>query len=210
MTKIWYDCEFIEDGRTIDLISIGMVDEIGRSLYLINGDNDIISRAYEHPWLQENVIPSLPVKLSGVGMFWEWDHSHPDWPCVVPVLAPAGVDKDRFSIAGTVASFIQTAPDPELWAYYGAYDHVVLCQLWGPMIDLPEGIPMWTNDIKQECMRLGNPRLPQQLSGEHNALNDARHNRAMHQFLIAQDIRLTTQLIERHTAQRTIKDNPQA
>jgi hypothetical protein len=72
---------------------------------------------------------------------------------------------------------------PQLWAWYGAYDHVALCQLWGRMIDLPKGVPMWTNDLKQECERLGNPQVPQQASGEHNALADARHNRVIDEFL---------------------------
>ena len=42
---------------------------------------------------------------------------------------------------------------------------------------------MWTNDLKQECERVGNPRMPEQESGEHNALADARHVRAMAAFL---------------------------
>ena len=53
------------------------------------------------------------------------------------------------------------------------------------MIDLPEGVPMWTNDLKQECARLGDPRVPEQGPGEHNALADARHNRDIAEFLAA-------------------------
>lgn len=51
------------------------------------------------------------------------------------------------------------------------------------MIDLPTGIPMWTNDIQQECQRLGNPQMPEQPAGIHNALADARHNLVRAQFL---------------------------
>ncbi|MEI5032456.1 hypothetical protein RB201_04450 [Streptomyces sp. S1A(2023)] len=51
------------------------------------------------------------------------------------------------------------------------------------MIDLPTGIPMWTNDLRQEAERLGNPQLPEQPSGVHNALADARHNLVRAQFL---------------------------
>jgi len=162
---ICYDTEFIEDGRTIDLISIGMIAEDGRELYLINSDPRVISRAIEHDWLRENVVPSLPVKLSGIGLLWDWDQDHPDWPAV----------KMRERIAVEAQRFILAAPDPSLWAWYGAYDHVALCQLWGRMIDLPKGCPMWTNDLKQEAERLGNPALPS-LSAitEHNALDDAR------------------------------------
>lgn len=37
-----------------------------------------------------------------------------------------------------------------LYGYYSAYDHVVLCQLFGKMIDLPKSFPMYTIDLKQE------------------------------------------------------------
>ncbi len=54
--KIWFDTEFIEDGSTIDLISIGMVREDGRSLYFQNDACDL-NRA--STWVKENVFPSL-------------------------------------------------------------------------------------------------------------------------------------------------------
>jgi hypothetical protein len=47
------------------------------------------------------------------------------------------------------------------------------------MIGLPKGVPMWTNDLRQEAERLGNPDLPEQAEGEHNALADALHNVAI-------------------------------
>jgi len=171
--KIWYDTEFIEDGHTIGLISIGMVAEDGRELYLVTDETPVISRAFEHSWLREHVIPSLPVRPSGIGAFWDWDRDHSDWLAV----------NSRFTIAARVRDFILATPDPQLWAWYGAYDHVALCQLWGRAIDLPKGVPMWTNDLKQEAERLGNPKVPEQASGEHNALADARHNRAIDEFL---------------------------
>lgn len=86
-------------------------------------------------------------------------------------------------IRNQVREFIQATPDPELWAWYAAYDHVALAQLFGRMIDLPDGVPMWTNDLKQEAERLGNPQMPEQAEGHHNALSDARHNLAMDRHL---------------------------
>jgi hypothetical protein len=75
---------------------------------------------------------------------------------------PDGVDMHRDNIS--------------MWAYYGAYDHVRLAQIWGRMIDLPVHVPMLTHDLKSETMRLGNPEIPKQPSGEHNALDDTVHN----------------------------------
>jgi hypothetical protein len=44
------------------------------------------------------------------------------------------------------------------------------------MSDLPDGIPMFTLDLKQEHVRQGSPELPKQDSNEHHALADARYN----------------------------------
>lgn len=54
--KIFFDTEFIEDGKTIDLISIGMVRDDGEELYLENRECNL-SRA--SPWVTENVLPYL-------------------------------------------------------------------------------------------------------------------------------------------------------
>lgn len=37
----------------------------------------------------------------------------------------------------------------EFYGYYSAYDHVLLCSLFGTMMDLPKGFPMYTHDLKQ-------------------------------------------------------------
>jgi hypothetical protein len=177
--KIFYDTEFLEDGHTIDLISIGLVAEDGRQLYAIN-EFAPLHEILAHDWLMANVVPSLPLRIThrdsaGVPNGIWWDDQHPDRQHV----------HTKGAIADQVRDFILTTPDVELWAWYGAYDHVALCQLWGRMIDLPSGVPMWTNDLRQECMRLGNPRVPEQAEGEHNALADAKHNQVMSRFLAA-------------------------
>ena len=166
MTRIFYDTEFLEDGRTIDLISIGMVRDDGAEYYAVVKDDRLISRVYEHEWLAANVLPSLPVKLAGLGAWWEWDKGHPDADNVKP----------RELIAAEVREFILAAPEPELWADYCAYDHVALCQLWGRMIDLPAGVPMFTHDLRHALSPLADPP-PMPGAAEHNALDDAREVR---------------------------------
>lgn len=183
-TKIFYDCEFIEDGHTVDLISIGMVDpRSGREYYAVNA-NAPWSRIRERSWLVENVLSSLPAYIplphepayDLIGGAWSIDYADP-------------AVKPHPQIAREVAAFILDGPSPELWAWYGAYDHVVLCQLWGAMIDLPAGVPMWTNDIRQEQARLlyRDQDMPLQSDGLHNALEDARFNvvRARHLGIVA-------------------------
>jgi hypothetical protein len=71
---------------------------------------------------------------------------------------------------------------PEFWGYYADYDWVAVCQLFGRMVDLPKGWPMYCRDLKQWCDELGNPHLPGQ-TGEHHALADAQWNREAWRFL---------------------------
>ncbi|MFE9906448.1 3'-5' exoribonuclease domain-containing protein [Streptomyces achromogenes] len=167
--RIFYDTEFIDNGRTIDLISIGMVREDGMELYAVSSEFD--QTAVRHsPWLMENVWPSLPIRKNPTGRrgIDQLDLDHPDV-------------RSRAQIARMVAEFILNTPNPELWAYYSAYDHVALAQLWGPMINLPAGIPMQSDDIVTAAKLAGlTPRdMPKQADGHHNALADARHNLVM-------------------------------
>jgi hypothetical protein len=171
--KVFYDTEFLEDGRTIELISIGMVAEDGREFYAVNRDMPI-RRIRKHDWLMKNVVPFLPKghgdRRNHMPKAWLFDYADP-------------AVKRHGEIASGVRRFMADTPSPELWAWYGAYDHVALAQLYGRMIDLPTGMPMWTNDLQQEVARLGNPQLPVQPSGLHNALADARHNLTVARFL---------------------------
>jgi hypothetical protein len=173
--KIFYDTEFLEDGKTIELISIGMVAEDGRELYRVREDAPW-RRIKQHEWLMANVVPHLP-------------QPHGDWILHMPKSWPIDFHDSRVKkkaiVADEVRDFIQATPNAELWAWYGAYDHVVLAQLFGKMIDLPDGVPMWTNDLKQEVHRRGNPELPKQESAEHDALADARWVRDAYAWLEA-------------------------
>lgn len=175
--KIYMDWEFLEDGQTIAPISVALVREDDREYYAIVDDHDTIGRAVDHLWLRKNVVPSLPISLPETtgSRPWRFDYNHPDMEFV----------KDAVEIAAEVRRFIVDTPNVELWGWYSAYDHVCLAQLFGRMIDLPTGIPMWTNDVRQEAQRLGDPPMPEQESGVHNALADARHIKVMADYLMA-------------------------
>jgi hypothetical protein len=154
--KIWFDTEFIEDGKTIELISIGAIREDGQTFYREAAWTDL-SRASS--WVVENVIPHLK---GGMARVWKQQ-----------------LAVDMVSFAGE---------KPEFWAYYADYDWVALCQLYGTMMDLPKGWPMYCRDVKQLCDSLGNPPLIKQTEGpEHNALADAMWTRAAWDFLMRDD-----------------------
>ncbi|MET7975710.1 3'-5' exoribonuclease [Streptomyces mirabilis] len=188
MTALDYDLEFVEyrtgwlrKRYTIDLISIALVADDGRTYYATNRDMPV-RRIRRHKWLMENVVPHLPKGHGDLrnSMSKRWLFHYGD-PSVKP----------QTQIAREVATFIQSTDDVELWANWGAYDHVRLCWLWGLMVDLPPGVPMFTNDIQQEARRLGIgwDQLPKQEGGEHNALADARHNQFVRRWLAEQEAR---------------------
>lgn len=161
--RFWFDTEFIEDGKTIDLLSIGIVAEDGREFYAENDSADL-SRGSD--WVQHNVI------------------AHLDW-------GKHGMSREQLRDA--VRRFVSEYPitegptKPEFWAYYADYDWVALCQLFGTMMDLPKGWPMYCRDVKQLCDDLGNPQLPKQNTTEHHALADAKWTREAWEFLQAQE-----------------------
>jgi hypothetical protein len=107
------------------------------------------------PWLKENVLPHL---------------THGD------------AVKDRATMQKEIVAF--AGGSPQFWAYYADYDWVVLCQLFGTMMDLPQGWPMYCCDLKQRVDEQGGGvRLPKQEGAEHNALADAIWNRDSFEWL---------------------------
>lgn len=179
MTIYCYDTEFLEDGHTIELISIGIVCEDGREYYAVNSELPI-DLIRKNDWLMTNVVPHLPI--TGRSSLDDWlKHSRNSYP--QPSVSLVDVDqrdvrvKPKWVIANEVREFLLADGEPELWAYYAAYDHVALAQLWGKMIHLPKGLPMYTHDLKQEMDRVGIDSDEFPHSGdEHNALADARWN----------------------------------
>lgn len=147
--KIFFDTEFIEDGKTIDMLSIGLVREDGKTYYAEVFDNIPRWEAAD-PWVKENVIAHL--KCNNTAEF-------------VPEL------KLKSRIAKEIVEFV--GDSPEFWAYYADYDWVVLCQLYGRMIDLPKGWPMFCRDLKQYSMDRGIEKIMLPNDQEHHALADA-------------------------------------
>lgn len=164
--RYFYDTEFLDNGKTIDLISIGIVAEDGREYYAENRDADFEAISL-HPFLAEHVVPNLDFMSHAFDN--EFDSS-----------------KSYGEIAADVREFITgDRQGNELWAYYSAYDHVALAQLFGPMVNLPSHVPMFSHDLKVELVRLGlsSDDVPVQDSGHHNALADAHWNKAVFDYI---------------------------
>lgn len=215
--KYFLDTEFIEDGRTIDLISIGIVAEDGREYYAINSE---FNSSKASDWVKENVLAKLPPKNpifhNTSPRLYEESKAWKELRFIKWELLEFFVEPDYGNCTNMTADFLQEykfedlSNKPELWGYYSAYDFVVLSQtlssvknptsIWqkllmflglakihsshNPMVDnYPGFLPYYCRDIKQECDRLGNPELPKQTEGEHNALADARWNKQAWEFL---------------------------
>lgn len=158
--RYYLDTEFAETGGqlvpTIDLISIGIVAQDGRELYAESNEFELNNC---NEWVKSNVFP---------------------------LLSPPERRISRAEIRDLLTTFIGDDPNPEFWAYYADYDWVVLCWLYGCMVDLPKNFPMMCMDLQQWYIQLGRPSIkPKKPTCQHDALHDARWNRDLYEALAA-------------------------
>lgn len=201
----------------IDLISIALVGENGREYYAISNDFDI-KAAWNNEWLRDNVLKSI------------FDDAYIDvFGTVMPPFCLSAfkyvvnkIGKTNEQIAGEVKEFCKPTRNfshtgitvnydelkyHEFYGYYADYDWVLFCSLFGTMMQLPKGFPMYCIDLKQmidakcdsinkevqltspgtplvthKSMKENNPFYPKQ-TNEHNALEDAKWNMELYKFL---------------------------
>jgi hypothetical protein len=231
--KYYLDTEFIEGSQfksifgfdyktkpTIELISIGIVDEEGKEFYAINKefnlaeawnrwqydttDNGLV-KVY---WIREHVLRSIFNELNDRYEAKEGESfdefNYDDFRFLLDTFGSTKND-----IAAAVQHFMFN--EPVVYTYYGDYDWVALCWLYGKMIDLPKHFPKYARDLKQSFDELveqktlaicrqggfgdhvhvmnnviigikGSKHYPINTS-EHNALTDAKWNKALHDYL---------------------------
>jgi len=173
----YYDCEFLEGTQdkmimgmkigktkpTIDLISIGIVAEDGREYYAISKDFNLkeawnrydlkVNKNYpsgpEHSkvyWIRENVLKPIFYEWKNKDInFHEINFTYKDFKRLLKKYG-----KSNKQIAEEIIGFVYPEHEaPKFYGYNSAYDHVALCWLFGKMIDLPKGFPMYTIDLQQ-------------------------------------------------------------
>jgi hypothetical protein len=236
--KYFIDTEFREEPGTIDLISIGIVSEDGRKYYAISkdfnvkkawnswqtrtGQGDMNNKFPKEYWLRDNVLKPIFKELCDEFMDLIINFSYRNFKKLIELYG-----KSNKQIAEEIKMFVYNNdhPDPavcshltnksindgiEFYGYYADYDWVVFCWLFGKMIDLPKGFPMYCKDLKQmldekpikhkvEVSKMENDKYiagsdpyylewkdhvdyPKQ-SNEHNALADAEWNLKLYNFL---------------------------
>lgn len=203
--KYFLDTEFIEGfhkplfGKRrhfIDLISIGLVCDDGWSY-------NAISSEWEYKdadkWVQDNVIHPLYVSsVHGDERNRVSAHNfHRNGYGIPNELITLDL-RSRFEYD------VQYSDSPiEIYGYFADYDWVLFCSLFGRMIDLPKGMPMYCRDLKQiadekisasEIRSIGYEKAVERLkqktgypkqSNEHNALYDAKWNLQLYKWLQA-------------------------
>jgi len=250
---IYYiDTEFIEGVQkkfigktkpTIDLISIGIINEDNGEYYAISKDfnlkeawnrwqqrtgegdrNNIEPKLY---WIRDNVLKPIYKELhnkecaySGQALYRANIYiSEPKYKFTYrnlkklikkygktnrQISEEVKVFCTQDSLSIEKAKFYEVQHKPcEFYGYYSDYDWVVFCWLFGKMNDLPNGFPMYCNDLKQESDRIHNLKKEEYIKGggryfinkmsnhlnypkqtnEHNALAVAKWNKQLYNFL---------------------------
>lgn len=173
--KYFLDTEFLEGfnkplfGKRrhfIDLISIGLVCEDGREYYSISKDAPLKAIfEMEDIFVKEKVI--RPLFEQYVKDDWDRWKYMPGYMGLDEKFTLSNVKKmfkrkgkTSTQIACELRDFLFEGyiefdnkkvkwNKPEIYAYYADYDWVLFCSLFGRMIDLPMGMPMYCKDLKQ-------------------------------------------------------------
>lgn len=154
--KYFFDTEFIESGPRYPIYLLSIgIVADDGREYYAVVDSKEVPRTLASEWVIEHVIMQL-------------DYS---------------IVKKKEVIAKEIVEFVGF--QPEFWAYFADYDWVVLCQLYGTMMDLPGSWPMYCLDVKQLAVSLGNPNMPKMVyEDKHHALWDARETKFRYNWLM--------------------------
>ena len=202
----------IEEAANINKTKEWYKKQEQKEYYAISKDFNL-KAAWKNEWVRENVLGQIYIELLQMGgicgderNYWSFTQKN-----LKKLLQWYG--KTNKQIAQEIKDFVGNGknsmqyPTNEFYGYYSDYDWVVFCQLFGTMMELPSGFPMYCNDLKQELDRLQkieNKKLPNNcnpmLNGqsiadiklydeypkqtnEHNALADAKWNYELYKFL---------------------------
>lgn len=186
--RVYLDTEFIEKKGNMQLISIGLYApkqeglSEGREYYAISKDfnpNDA------DPWVWDNVIVKLDSKSTWkqqAVIAWEVVNFIAD---LFELQVMQGGNGNMF-FDPKKGTYVDSNLDIEFWADYCAYDWVLFCSLFGSMVDLPRGLPMYCNDLQQllkmtKATKTG--MLAQKPETLHIAIEDAKWDYDFHRHI---------------------------
>ena len=210
--------------HSIQLISIGIVCEDGRTYYAISKEYNYDDAS---DWVKKNVILPMYQELtpahkqfSGENNFhkYEGKTNRQIAKEILQFVAPYHFLSVKYKTGNVVLNqetYLKQFP-AKFFAFFADYDWVLFCSLFGSMNDLPKGFPWYCRDLKQmldeivaetSCKDLGIymtetipvrddvisfeqklalvqgfTKYPKQ-ANEHNALDDAKFDKALHEFI---------------------------
>lgn len=160
-----------EDGRKLYEISKDFNVDHAWDKWQWNTDPDTLDLVRRIYWIRENVLKPIfkqMVRMEQVECKKMFDRA--GIICIVPdykfnkktfkkLIKKHGISNETmarkiksfcgkaFSYPDGVGDFVDN--DPRFYAYYADYDWVVFCWLFGTMMELPKGFPMYCRDLKQ-------------------------------------------------------------
>jgi hypothetical protein len=175
--RVFFDTEFTALSQQAVLISLGLISEDERTFYAEFNDYPVEQMS---DWVAEHVLPYL---------------QYPNLPSLTPPLnlQSHGMKASRPVIRAALGEWLSQFNQVEMWADYPAYDWVLLCDLFGGSLNLPEHIASNAFDIATllkvagvdpTCDRKAFCNL--QAMKLHNALDDATLAKACYAKAMAQ------------------------
>lgn len=212
--KFFFDTEFLEgpqDKRilgipyqtenTIDLISIGIVNDFDEEYYEVSKEFNLKMLLNRFGKTKEEIAKGILSFVRG--------------PVRSRIVSAGGFEHGSVMYYTEDTEEVQAfrnehpgyteqkyEPGADFYAYYADYDWVVFCWIFGKMIMLPDGFPMYCRDLKQSLddKAVGyindqettinqvvkkwkrDTDYPTQFN-EHNALADAKWNKKLYTFI---------------------------
>jgi len=141
--KYWIDSEFVETPGHIELISIGIVCEDGRTYYAVNTEANLENAS---AWVKNNVLKNMPEYCPAYNDLRKYSFSEKERG---KAQGKKTIENIKTEIYNWCGQNNNVPEDCEFWGYYSDYDWVLFCWLFGTMMDLPKGFPKFCLDVKQ-------------------------------------------------------------
>lgn len=174
--RVFFDTEFTGLHQNTSLISIGMVDENGRSLYIEITNYD---KKQVDEWIQENVIGNLILKDKPMGLLRYDD-----------VLDANTMQCRKIDVQWAIEHWLSKYDKVEMWSDCLAYDWVLFNEIFGHAFNIPKNVYYIPFDLCTLLKVKGvDPDISREefaaISGDkHNALHDARAIKACYDKLM--------------------------
>lgn len=135
--KIFFDTEFTGLHKDTTLVSIGCVDENGRSFYaeLIDYDDNQVD-----DWIKKNVISHMMYRRAVANRTYI-DLNDPDY---------TGVNGNKEYVAKAFKKWLSKYDEVQFVSDVCHYDMVLLIDLFGGAFDLPKGVSAVCHDLNQD------------------------------------------------------------